>query len=282
MIYPIIFFLIGGFIYGSADASIPKKQVSMLQTKLKNHLLQRDKKSKGRLITIVIDPGHGGKDPGATGQYHSREKDIVLLIAHRLKALINRHNGFKAILTRQDDHFISLRQRLVIARQAKADLFLAIHADAFNRKQAMGASVFALSLHGASSEAAQWLSDQENNKELAGVKLTKKNKNLRSVLLSLSQISSIATSLETGKLIINQLKHIGSLHHDSVEQAPFVVLKNPDIPSLLIETGFLSNPNEELKLRSPMYQTRIANAIATGIIAYFKGNPPYGTLLASM
>lgn len=234
-----------------------------------------------RDIIVVIDPGHGGKDPGATGPYGSKEKDIVLAIAKKLQAEINQQPGFKAILTRSGDYYLGLRQRLNLAHKHKADMFVAIHADAYKHQHATGAAVYALSEHGATSEAARWMAQQENKSELVGgVDLTDKDKILKSVLLDLSQTYSIGVSLTMGSNILEQMSKFSSLHHDKVEQAAFVVLKSPDIPSLLIETGFLSNPREEAKLRTPEYQGQVAVALMSGIKSYFVKNPPRGTALA--
>ncbi len=236
-----------------------------------------------RDIIVVIDPGHGGKDPGATGPFGSREKDIVLAIAKKLQAEINQQPGFKAILTRSGDYYLGLRQRLNLAHKHKADMFVAIHADAYKHQHAAGAAVYALSEHGATSEAARWLAQRENESELVGgVDLTDKDKILKSVLLDLSQTYSIGVSLTMGSNILEQMSKFSPLHHDKVEQAAFVVLKSPDIPSLLIETGFLSNPREEAKLRTPEYQGRVAVALMSGIKSYFVNNPPRGTSLAML
>lgn len=234
-----------------------------------------------RDIIVVIDPGHGGKDPGATGPYGSKEKDIVLAIAKKLQAEINQQPGFKAVLTRSGDYYLGLRQRLNLAHKHKADMFVAIHADAYKHQHAAGAAVYALSEHGATSEAARWMAQQENKSELVGgVDLTDKDRILKSVLLDLSQTYSIGVSLSMGSNILEQMSRFSSLHHEKVEQAAFVVLKSPDIPSLLIETGFLSNPREEAKLRTPEYQGQVAVALMSGIKSYFVKNPPRGTALA--
>lgn len=236
--------------------------------------------SSKRLLIVVIDPGHGGKDPGTTGPRGTHEKDIVLAISKELQRVINQQPGFRAVLTRNRDYFIPLRQRLAIARKDKADVFIAIHADAYQDPFATGASVFALSQHGASSEAARWLAQKENYSEVGDVDLNNKSDVLRSVLIDLSQTATITTSLQLGGIILQQLDKVGHLHHSYVEQAPFMVLKSPDIPSLLIETGFLSNPEEEYRLRDAQYQHKLAIAISNGIKTYFSNNPPSGTLLA--
>ncbi len=237
---------------------------------------------KLRNVVVIIDPGHGGKDPGATGKRGTHEKDIVLAIAKKLKRRLDQEPGITAILTRRGNYYIGLRQRLRIARRNKADIFISIHADAFNKRSSHGASVFALSLGGASSEAARWLAEKENQSELlGGVALHGKSQTLQSVLLDLSQTATISASLQLGDNVLHSLHAIARLHHERVEQAGFVVLKSPDIPSILIETGFLSNPKEERKLRDPYYQRRIAQAIVNGINQYFAHKAPRGSWLAA-
>lgn len=241
---------------------------------LPSHSAKRD-------IVIVIDPGHGGKDPGAIGRHGTREKDVVLAISKRLQAEVNRIPGMRAVLTRKGDYYISLRERLRLARRYKADMFVAIHADAFNNPYSMGSSVFALSLRGASSEAARWLAEKENYSELGGIKLEDKSDMLRSVLIDLSQTATISSSLQAGSSVLQELSALSRLHHPHVEQARFVVLKSPDIPSLLVETGFLSNAKEEQRLGDDYYQRRLAVALRTGIKNYFWQNPPRDTLFAA-
>lgn len=236
-------------------------------------------KGKYRDVIVVIDPGHGGKDPGAIGHKGTKEKNIVLGVAKNLQQIINKTPGFKAVLTRNGDCFVSLRQRLNIAHEYKADMFIAIHADAFNVSNSRGASVFALSQRGATSEAARWLADRENESEL-GQAMSDKSNMLRSVLIDLAQTATIGASLEIGNTILNGLQKFTHLHSAKVEQAAFVVLKSPDIPSLLIETGFVSDTCEEAKLRNPAYQRQLASALATGIENYFIHRPPPGTYLA--
>lgn len=232
-------------------------------------------------VIVVVDPGHGGKDPGATGPRGTHEKTVVLAISKKLAHDINNQPGFEAHLTRRGDYYLTLRQRLAIARKYKADMFIAIHADAFRNSDANGASVFALSERGATSEAARWIAEKENKSELmGGVNLSDKSNMLKSVLISLSQNAAIRSSIQIGSDIINTLEHFTTLHHDKVEQAAFVVLKSPDIPSLLVETGFISNPYEERRLRSSAYQAKIALALKQGIVRYFKQHPPRGSWLA--
>ncbi|MCW5589479.1 MAG: N-acetylmuramoyl-L-alanine amidase [Legionellales bacterium] len=238
--------------------------------------------TQSRPVIVVIDPGHGGKDPGATGPNGVREKDVVLAIARYLKAILNNMPGFKAELTRKSDYYITLRDRLRLARQDQADIFVSIHADAFVHARSRGASVFALSERGASSEAARWLAEKENYSELGGVNLANKGDLLRSVLLDLSQTATINSSLRLGATVLHQLDRITSLHHSRVEQARFVVLKSPDIPSILIETGFISNPFEERRLSSRSYQQQLANAVAQGVKGYFLKHPPLGSYFATL
>lgn len=231
-------------------------------------------KASAKNIVVVIDPGHGGKDPGARGQQGTYEKEVVLKISKQLQSLLNEEPGFCAVMTRSTDCFIPLRQRLAIARKNHADLFIAIHADAYNHEHATGASVYALSQRGATSEAARWLAEKENESELGGLgdELADKDAILRSVLIDLSQTHTIESSLQIGKAILHNLGKLGKLHHFNVEQAAFVVLKSPDIPSVLVETGFLSNPSEEAKLSNQNYQYQTALAIKDGVKQYFAHN----------
>lgn len=236
----------------------------------KKKLLIQPKKKIKRRVVVVIDPGHGGKDPGATGFLGTPEKNIVLQISKALAKDVNAQPGFIAQLTRRSDDYLSLRQRLFIARKYKADIFVAIHADAYKIRSAHGASVFSLSKRGATSEAARWLAQRENASELVGgLELKDKTHLLKSVLISLSQTVTIRESLLIGQCILHALGNVEPLHHRCVEQADFVVLKSPDIPSVLIETGFISNASEEKKLRSLTYQRKIAAAIMRGIRTYF-------------
>ncbi len=235
---------------------------------------------EGRDIIVVVDPGHGGKDPGATGPKGIHEKNVVLAISKDIQRDINAIPGMTTRLTRSGDYYITLRDRLRIARKDNADFFVAIHADAFHTRNAYGASVFALSQRGATSEAARWLAEKENYSELGGVYLANKSRVLRSVLIDLSQTATIRQSLSVGGTIVHQLESITPMHSTKVEQARFVVLKSPDIPSLLIETGFISNPKEERLLSSSWYQQKLAKAITKGIKNYFWLHPPPATLFA--
>jgi len=228
--------------------------------------------TKQHIFTVVIDAGHGGKDPGTIGPRRVFEKNITLAIARDLQKLVNLQPNMKAVLTRKGDYYVGLRQRLMIARKQKGDVFVAIHADAYKDSSAEGASVFALSLHGASSEAALWLAKKENYSELGGIDLndvSEQDAQLRSVLIDLSQTATISASLQLGRAVIKQLGDITTLHHGVVEQAPFMVLKSPDIPSILVETGFLSNPEEESRLKLTNYQEEIAEALMAGILQYY-------------
>jgi N-acetylmuramoyl-L-alanine amidase len=235
-----------------------------------------------RDVIIVLDPGHGGHDPGAIGPQHRVEKNVTLAIAKTLKNLIDRQPGMRAVLTRQGDYYIGLRERLNIARQHNADIFISIHADAFIHANSHGASVFALSQRGATSEAARWLAEKENYSELGGVNLKHlddKNGVIRSVLLDLSQTATISASLQMGTEVLRDLGRMTTLHNRHVEQARFVVLKSPDTPSILIETGFISNPTEAMNLSNPRYQWRLSEAIVSGLKRYFWAHPPHGTRL---
>ncbi len=225
-------------------------------------------------IVVVIDPGHGGKDSGAVGKAGHREKDVALAIAKQLQRQFNQQPGFHAVLTRSRDTYLPLRERLAIARRYKPKLFLAIHADAAYNNTAVGASVFALSERGATSEMVRWLAKKENQSELIdGVFIEQKDRLLRSVLLDLSQNHAIAVSLELGQLILTELAPITHLHYRRVEQAGFVVLKSPDIPSLLVETGYISNLRQERQLVDINYQRRLAAAIVQGTKRYYQMCP---------
>lgn len=219
---------------------------------------------------IAIDAGHGGEDPGAKGHLGTREKDVVLAIAKKLAAKINQQANMKAYLIRTGDYYIGLRQRMKKARQARADLFISIHADAFRDQRARGSSVYVLSNRGASSEAARWLADSENAADLVGgVSLDDKDDMLASVLLDLSQNATKDASATVADKVLKNLKGVGRAHKKQVQRARFVVLKSPDIPSILIETAFISNRQEEARLRSPAHQTKIATAILKGVKTFF-------------
>lgn len=236
---------------------------------------------RARDIVVVIDPGHGGHDPGAIGRHRVLEKRVVLLLSKQLAKLLNAQPGYHAYLTRKNDHYLTLRQRLAKARHYHADCFIAVHADAFYQSQAHGASVFALSQRGASSEAAHWLAHQENNSELmGGAQLKIGSGLLNRFLLNLQQNVTAVASLKLGKEILTKLNHVAHLHSHKVERAAFVVLKSPDIVSLLIETGFVSNSHEARMLNQFSYRARLAQAIKLGIVKYFSLHPPNGTYVA--
>lgn len=238
-----------------------------------------------RDVIIVLDAGHGGKDPGAKGPNQSWEKNVTLAIASRLKQIIDRQPGMKAVLTRQGDYYLGLRERLTIARRYNADVFISIHADAFINQQSNGASVFALSQRGATSEAARWLAEKENYSELGGVNLSGLDDQtglVRTVLIDLSQTATIGASLHMGERVLSNLNTITRLHNRRVEQARFMVLKSPDIPSILIETGFISNPQEEQNLTNATYQYKLTQAIFQGLKNYFWEYPPHGTQIEAM
>lgn len=228
-----------------------------------------------RLVTVAIDAGHGGEDPGAVGANGSREKDITLAVARRLKAHIDKQENMRAVLTRDGDYFIPLHERVNMARRQQADLFVSIHADAFMKSSARGSSVFALSEKGATSAAARWLAKRENEADLiGGINVDVKDVYLKQTLIDLSQTAAIADSIKLGRAVLEQLSDINALHKARVEQAGFAVLKAPDIPSILVETAFISNPDEEKRLLDEDYQDRMAAAIVTGIKGYFDKNPP--------
>ncbi|TWD46533.1 N-acetylmuramoyl-L-alanine amidase [Pseudomonas sp. SJZ131] len=237
-----------------------------------------------RDIIVVIDAGHGGEDPGASGSRGQREKDVVLAIARELQRQVNGMKGFRAELTRTGDYFIPLRGRTEIARKKGADLFVSIHADAAPSAAAFGASVFALSDRGATSETARWLADSENRSDLIGgagnVSLDDKDRMLAGVLLDLSMTASLTSSLNVGQKVLTNIGRVTPLHKQRVEQAGFMVLKSPDIPSILVETGFISNANEASKLAAANHQQALARSISSGVRQFFQQNPPPGTYIA--
>ncbi len=228
-----------------------------------------------RLMTIAIDAGHGGEDPGAKGANGTYEKQVTLAVARRLKERIDQQENMRAVLTRDGDYFIPLQDRVIKARRMHADLFVSIHADSFVNPDASGTSVFALSEHGATSAAARWLAKKENEADLiGGINIDVKDPNLKRTLIDLSQTATISDSLQLGKAVLRQLSEVNNLHTGRVEQAGFAVLKAPDIPSILVETAFISNPEEEKRLTDADYQNRLADAIVDGIKAYLAKNPP--------
>jgi N-acetylmuramoyl-L-alanine amidase len=236
----------------------------------------------GREIIIAVDPGHGGHDPGAQGPTGVREKDVTLAISRRLVNLINDEPGMRGMLTRRGDQFVALRQRMERARAANADFFVSIHADAVRNRQTRGATVYVLNEKGATDEAARRLAARENAADLiGGVSLGDKDPVLASVLLDLSQNATLSASIAAGDAILDQLARVGALLRPTVQQAPFMVLKSPDVPSVLVETAFISNPQDERNLNSDRYQAKLAAAILAGIRQYFATNPPRGTLVAA-
>ena len=236
---------------------------------------KESKPSHRRLLTIAIDPGHGGEDPGAIGKRGSREKDIVLAISRRLKDKVEREPDMRSYLTRDGDYFVPLHVRVNKARRVRADLFVSIHADAFVRPHARGASVFALSQQGATSTAARWLANKENGADLiGGLNIKTQDRQVAQLLLDMSTTAQIKDSLKLGDAVLKQIGGFAKLHKKQVEQASFAVLKAPDVPSILIETAFISNPEEEARLNDHEYQDQIAEAILKGIRNYFAKNPP--------
>ena len=242
-------------------------------------------KSQNRNIVIAIDAGHGGEDPGASGPRRLREKNVVLAISKELAAQINRTPGFKAVLVRTGDYYIPHKKRRDIAREKRADLFISIHADAFKSPKPFGASVFALSRRGATSETARYLAKRENESDLIGgygsVSLDDKDKVLAGVLVDLSMTATLNSSLDVGRVVLGKLGRVAPLHKKRVEQAAFAVLKSPDVPSILVETGFISNPSEAKKLATKKYRKKLAQAVFSGVKEYFGKNPPADSYLAS-
>jgi N-acetylmuramoyl-L-alanine amidase len=234
-----------------------------------------------RDLVVAIDAGHGGEDPGAIGKAKTREKDVVLAIARRLASQVNAEPGMRAVLIRDGDYFLSLRRRIDLAREHKADLFISIHADAFHNAKVRGSSVYVLSQRGASSEMARWIAARENASDLVGgVRLDDKDDLLTEVLLDLSQTASIEASMEVGAEVLKHFQQVGKVHKPAVQHAAFAVLRSPDIPSILVETAFISNPEEERKLRDARQQDHLARAMLAGIRSYFNQHPPPGTLMA--
>ena len=238
--------------------------------------------NSARDIVIAVDAGHGGEDPGASGPRGTKEKAVTLAVARTLANLINQQRGMRAVLIREGDYFMQLRNRIAKARQHRADMFISIHADAFRDPHVAGSSVYVLSQRGASSEHAKWLAEQENAADLiGGVSLEDKDDVLASVLLDLSQTASLEASIDMADRVLFGLRRIGKLHKPRVESAGFAVLKSPDIPSILIETAYISNPQEEANLLSPAHQRKVADAILSGVHQYFRDKAPDGTLLAA-
>jgi N-acetylmuramoyl-L-alanine amidase len=236
-----------------------------------------------RDIVIAIDAGHGGQDPGAIGRGGTREKDVTLAIARRLKAHIDHEPGMRAVLTRNSDHFVILRDRIQRARADQADMFVSVHADAVRDRTVAGSSIYVLSARGATDEAALWLARRENAADLVGgVTLDDKDDVLASVLIDLSQGASMSASISAAEHVLGELYRVGNVRRREVQHAGFVVLKSPDIPSMLVETAFISNPQEEVRLRDVRHQERLAAAIHAGVRAYFYASPPPGTRIAAL
>lgn len=246
------------------------------------HFSVRSKRPAQRDLVIAVDAGHGGADPGAIGPAGTREKDVTLSIARMLAARIDAHPGMRAVLVRDSDVFIRLRERIARARRHRADLFVSIHADAFHDRSVRGSSVFTLSEGGATSEAARWLAERENRADLiGGVDLQKRDDVLAGVLIEMSQNATIELSGVAAGKVLARLQRLGDVHQQRIQQAGFAVLKSPDIPSMLVETAFISNPDEERRLRNKAYQQKLADAILDGIVDYFTEYPPPGTRFAA-
>ncbi len=254
------------------------QKINLISQPMMNKYVNTTKNEKPALATkhllmVIIDPGHGGRDTGAIGSLGTREKNIVLKISKQLAELINREPTMRAVLTRNGDYYVTLHNRLVYARKNKADIYISIHADSYFNNWASGASVYALSKNGATSIAARWLARRDNYSELGGVALSELNDQsplLRSVLIDLAQTATVTDSMRLGAALLDEIDNVTMLHYSRVEQAPFMVLKSPDIPSVLVETGFISNPTEELRLRDKTYQHKIAISLFNGIQHYQK------------
>ncbi|MCA0899798.1 N-acetylmuramoyl-L-alanine amidase [Microbulbifer agarilyticus] len=253
--------------------------------KVEEKTIQQVQVSGQKDIVIAIDAGHGGEDPGALGPGGLREKDVVLAISRYLKKSLDKKRGFSAKLVRTGDYYIPLRDRVKKGRQLRADLFVSIHADAFTRKDARGAGVYAVSSRGATSETARFLAQRENESDLIGgagdLSLSDKDDTLAGVLLDLAMTATMNASLDIGSSVLSSLGSFTHLHKKKVEQANFSVLRNPDVPSILVETGFITNPQEARRLRDPSFQRRMAEKLSEGIVAHFSSRPPAGTWLAA-
>lgn len=245
------------------------------------HLSVQPKGVRQRDVVVAIDAGHGGEDPGAVGPGGTYEKTVTLAIARKLAARVNRQRGMRAVMIRDGDYFIALRQRINLARQHQADLFVSIHADAFKDPRVRGASVYTLSNGGATSEAAKWLAERENRADLiGGVKLAEQDDVLASVLLDMTQNATLEHSGIAAERVLSRLQALGQMHQTRIQKAGFAVLKSPDIPSMLVETAFISNPEDEKLLRTDSYQNKIADYLLQGIVDYFNDHPPPGTRFA--
>ncbi len=247
----------------------------------KPHRSIRTQPKKARDVIVAIDAGHGGEDPGAIGAKGTREKQVTLQIARKLAGLVKKERGMRPVLIRDGDYYLRLRKRISLARKQKADLFVSIHADAFRDRRVRGSSVYTLSHRGASSEAAKWLADKENSADLVGgIDLSENDNLLATVLLDMTQNATLEHSNVAATKVLANLRKLGAVHKNSVQKAGFVVLKSPDIPSMLVETAYISNPEEEKRLRNGDHQTKLAKAILSGIKAYFSSYPPPGSKLA--
>jgi len=242
--------------------------------------LQVDR-AAGREIVVAIDAGHGGKDPGARGPTGVREKDVVLKMSRRLAEIIDADPNMRAYLTRSNDKFVNLRDRMERSRSVKADLFISMHADAFSDRRVRGATVYVLSSKGVADEAARRLAKRENEALIGGIELAEQEDAVAKLLMELSQDAALSSSIDIGDEILKEIRQITKVRKQRVQQAPFLVLKSPDVPSLLIETAFISNPNDEKNLASVQYRDRFARAVYSGVTDYFRANPPPGTLLAN-
>jgi N-acetylmuramoyl-L-alanine amidase len=274
---------LGDLISGKTRPAAPPKAAEANKSSPNNTSKAEVKPAPGnkaeRLIIVAIDPGHGGEDPGAIGPGGTQEKDVVLLVAQKLRTRINatkvNGNPMRAYMTRDADFFVPLRTRVQKAQRVRADLFISIHADAFMTPRPQGASIFALSTRGASSAAARWMANKENSADLVGgINVKVKDSTLQRALLDMSTTAQIKDSLKLGSAMLGEVGRVGKLHKPRVEQAGFAVLKAPDIPSVLVETAFISNPDEEVRLRSNDYQEKLADALLKGIVKYFSANPP--------
>ena len=261
---------------GKVDEDDPMAKFLADKEKSKGSINKADGSKKyARIVTIAIDPGHGGEDPGAIGKSGSQEKNVVLSIAKKLKELLDEQAEFRTLLTRDGDYFVPLHTRVQKARRVQADLFISIHADAFVLPHAKGASVFVLSQQGATSTTARWMANKENAADLiGGLNIKNKDNQVAQVLLDLSTTAQIKDSLKLGSAVIKEIGNFAKLHKGSVEQASFAVLKAPDIPSILVETAFISNPEEEAKLLDEAYQLKISKAILKGVEGFLEKNPP--------
>ena len=265
-----------------ASLSLEPKMVETTAVETKAVAVKSTESTRANRIVIAIDPGHGGDDPGAHGPHGTEEKKVTFAMAKKLEALINAQPGMKAVMVRKGDYYVGLRDRMKIARTAKADLFVSIHADAFQDSEVKGASVYTLSTSGASSEAARWLADSANASDLVGVSLNDKEDVLASVLLDLSQTATQEASVNVANHVLKSFDNISELHKDSVQKAGFLVLKSPDIPSILVETAFISNASEEQNLLSNQYQSKVASAIFKGVLSYFRQSSPVDNRIAAL